>query len=393
MNKAVRILLAGASGRPAKPAYFYHQLAGMFKDLGFFRWCILVLNGMALSLLMASYAAPYLDPARYWYIALFGTGHFWLVIVNLAFALLWLMLRWKIALIPLLVLLVGFSYHLRVFSPISAEQQPPKDRQFKLMSYNVQLFKLYNWTHNKDIRNRMLDYIVSERCDVLCFQEYFYADKEYFNTTDTLLQIQPARHVHFEAGVVRNGNHYFGLATFSRFPIVGKGVIRFRQEKDRTNLAMYSDLLIGGDTLRVYNVHLASNHLNTREVDDMLGATEKTWKITRTWLRKLRNGYRLRARQVLQVSESIRKSPHPVVVCGDFNDVPVSYTYRVMSRGLKDAFVGSGKGLGATYNGRLPNLRIDYILHSPSLNAYNFTVVHKDFTDHFPVTCKIGWEE
>jgi len=352
---------------------------------------LLLANGIAWIGLLASYLSPYIDPSVHWYFALPGLAHFWLLLVNCGFVLAWLFLRWKFAVAGAVLLAVGYNCHVHVFSPFGSPSAPENnERSFRLMTYNVQLFKLYNWTKNKEIRNQMLEYIVSEKCDVLCLQEYFYADKQYFNTTDTLLQIQPATNHHFEAGIVRNGNHYFGLATFSRFPITGKGVIPFNQGKDHTNLAMYTDLLIHDDTIRVYNVHLASNHLDTKQVDDILEGSERSWITTRHWLRKLRQGYKLRSAQIRKISASIQASPYPVVVCGDFNDVPVSYTYRTLSKGLRDAFLGSGEGLGATYNGRLPNLRIDYILHSPGLSSHSFSVPHQGFTDHFPVVCTLS---
>lgn len=359
--------------------------------MGWFKWLLLLINAVCVGGLIAGYLSPFVSPASFWYLALAGLAYFWLLLLNLLFAVYWLFVRWKISVALWLILAAGYTYHVRVFSPYSNQRSPVKnEREVKVMTYNVQLFKLYNWTKNKDIRNQIISFLASENADILCMQEYFYADKSFFNTTDTLLQLLETKNYHFEPGVITEQNHYFGLATFSRFPIIRSEVFHFDHHNNRTNLAMYNDMIIYGDTVRVYNVHLASNHLNTKEVKDILEADQKSWGITKSWLKKLRNGYDLRVKQMKDITRSMRNSPHPLIVCGDFNDVPVSYTYREMSRGLKDAFTGSGKGLGATYNGNIPNLRIDYIFHDPAFRSHQFKVLHKNFTDHFPVTCKIS---
>jgi endonuclease/exonuclease/phosphatase family metal-dependent hydrolase len=89
------------------------------------------------------------------------------------------------------------------------------------------------------------------------------------------------------------------------------------------------------------------------------------------------------------VADHIESSPYPVIICGDFNDPPSSYTYNRISSRLKDAFVEAGSGLGNTYNGIIPLLRIDYILHSPQLNSGQFRVIEENFSDHFPITCQL----
>jgi len=81
-----------------------------------------------------------------------------------------------------------------------------------------------------------------------------------------------------------------------------------------------------------------------------------------------------------------------VIVCGDFNDTPVSYAYRKVRGNLKDAFIESGWGTSNTYNGELPSFRIDYILCDHKFTAQNY---HRDrvyYSDHFPIQCQIRVE-
>ncbi|MFW6224447.1 MAG: endonuclease/exonuclease/phosphatase family protein, partial [Bacteroidota bacterium] len=110
---------------------------------------------------------------------------------------------------------------------------------------------------------------------------------------------------------------------------------------------------------------------------------------------KLRHGFMERAQQVDFVSEHIHKSPHPVIVCGDFNDTPMSYAYHTMRNNLKDSFTEAGMGFGKTYGGRAPSYRIDYILHSPTINTLSHERLKVPYSDHFPVFARLilGSEE
>ena len=102
---------------------------------------------------------------------------------------------------------------------------------------------------------------------------------------------------------------------------------------------------------------------------------------------RLKYAFRKRAHQADVLSDHIHTSPYPVIVCGDFNDTPVSYTYHKIRGDLVDAFIESGRGIGNTYSGMFPSYRIDYILHSRNLRSGGFETVRVDYSDHFPVSC------
>jgi endonuclease/exonuclease/phosphatase family metal-dependent hydrolase len=361
---------------------------GITKNLGVFRWIWLIIHTGFSLLLAGSYISPYFTPFEHWYLAFLGINHMALLIINLLFTFSWLFLRPLLAIPFVVIIMIGASLHQRSF-PIHFSQDKRGKDAIKIMNWNVQLFKLYNWTHNKQLRDEMIEFISNENADIICFQEYFQASGDYFATTTILKEKLKAKNVHFSSGTKNHEGHEFGIATFSRFPIINTGTIRFENGSNKTNLAQYTDVLWNNDTVRIYNVHLASNHLNTNEVDEIMEANNKSWKITRKWFRKLRNGYKHRQNQVVQVRKHMDQCPYPMIVCGDMNDVPVSYTYKIISKRLTDAFVNSGNGLGATYNGRLPYLRIDYIFHDERFRSTAFDVIYKPFTDHFPIRCWI----
>jgi len=326
------------------------------------------------------YAAGFLKPDTYWYISILSLGYYFWLGLNIAFIVIWLFIKWKYMLGSFIVVALGFTFHSKM---IAVNIKRSGERPIRVMSYNVQLFKFYDWKKNEMQRDKILMFIDDNRADILCFQEYFQTKDNEFTTTEKLKNILPEHKVHFEAGVVKNSTQQYGVATFTKYPIINKGLITIDSTRDRTNLVIYTDMLIEHDTVRVYNVHLASNHLNTNEVDSM--ASEKSIFFVKKWMKKLKNGYNRRFNQVHILMSHLKKCRYPCIIAGDFNDVPLSYTYRMLTSDYKDAFIESGSGIGTTYNGNLPMLRIDYIFYSPHFGSTKFMIPEMKITDHYPI--------
>ena len=103
---------------------------------------------------------------------------------------------------------------------------------------------------------------------------------------------------------------------------------------------------------------------------------------------RLKNSFKIRGKEVDQIKEHMRESPYPIIVCGDFNDTPVSYAYRELSENKKDAFIESGNGIGGTFT-KIPNLRIDYIFYDKKFNSCRFNTHKENFSDHRAISCKV----
>lgn len=362
---------------------------------GLFQRILFVVNIIALLGLGLSYLALFISPEDFWMPAFFGLAYPVLLIINILFFCFWLIFRWKLALFSGILIAVGAVKMGDLFqwrqSPGIKQMSTwaEQDSTLKVLSFNVRLFDLYNWTSNKLTRNAIMDMLQRENADILCFQEFFYEDTGVFNTLDTLLELQPARYFHIEHSAHVKGVNHWGMATFSRFPIVGKGQIRFRDSTD--NISMYTDISAYGDTFRVYNLHLESIRFRREDYktlktitgdDDRSAGLEGPQRI----ISRMRRAFIRRARQTDVIRRHILLSPHPVIVCGDFNDTPASYTYHQISQGLHDAFRKSGTGMGTTYVGMVPFIRIDYILYSPEeLRPEYFQVIRKKLSDHYPV--------
>jgi endonuclease/exonuclease/phosphatase family metal-dependent hydrolase len=181
----------------------------------------------------------------------------------------------------------------------------------------------------------------------------------------------------------------------SKYPIIAKGDVMFDNFASTDNYCIFADIVKHGDTIRVYNIHLQSIKLQQEDYE-MFGATDAVPKEKKSTVRllidKLTIAYPARAQQALKVIEHMETSPYPVVVCGDFNDTPMSYVYNQFNQKLVDSFLETRFGLGITYAGRVPAGRIDYIFHDPRLQAQQFTIQKKAFSDHYAVSCEI-WKK
>ncbi|MEN8230827.1 MAG: endonuclease/exonuclease/phosphatase family protein [Bacteroidota bacterium] len=352
---------------------------------------VLVLNALAAAGLLMAYLAPVVNPSKVILPALFGLAYPFLLILNLIFLCYWLIQLKKEILISLIVILLGLN-HLNSLLPLNFKdakipQTSSPDRLFKTLSYNVRGFDIYHWTSDPGIKEEIFGFIEQQEPDILCFQEYHTSTRKGESHADLSKELKflPESAVFYTADQTnRNG---FGIATFSRYPIIKKSRIPFNTS---FNAAMYTDILFQSDTVRIFNIHLQS--INFRQEDYAFLDTVRL-KYTHQQIRGIRNigfqlkkAFALRAEQSAMIASYIKDSPHPVVVMGDFNDTPQSYAYRKIKKGMHDAFRVAGRGFGNTYAGELPSLRIDYIMYNNPMISHQFKRIKTDYSDHYPIT-------
>ena len=262
----------------------------------------------------------------------------------------------------------------------------------KVLSYNVRNFDLYNWSGNKQTKNKIFSFLRDEAADIVCLQEFFQGDSGYFETLDTVINATHSTDNHVKYTHTRKKNQHWGIATFSKYPIIFKGKVPFKYKSN--NICIFSDLKIGNDTVRIYNMHLQSISFGQsdykfiealKENNDTLDADDIGIG-SKNILRRIKRAFIKRAAQTEKILAHINSCKYPVIVCGDFNDTPFSYTYHAFVDKYEDSFMESGSGSGNTYIGNMPSYRIDYIIHSKLFTSSDFEVHPEELSDHYPVS-------
>jgi endonuclease/exonuclease/phosphatase family metal-dependent hydrolase len=348
-----------------------------------------ILSNLFLVLTYLNYLIP---PTISWFNSLIGLAYPIIVLVNIFFLFFWLLKKELFFLYSLIVLILGFYHHSRYLqiTPINTKIKG-QSKEIKVMSYNVRLFDLYNWTENKKTRDLIIQQIKKVNPDVICFQEYYYSSKLNFQTRDLIINELNMNYYHENFSHESKKDSKFGIATFSKFPIIESDFISF--ENDKSNQCIWTDINIDKDTLRVYNAHLGSIRFNYSDYKIIGGKGSPLWpyqqKPTRQIFKRLKLGFQKRQEQISLLIPQISKSPHKTIICSDINDTPLSYAYHQFDKYFTDSFTKSANGIEGTYIGNIPGLRIDYIWHSKELKSTNFTTHQEKLSDHKAISASI----
>jgi len=341
-------------------------------------------------------------------------------------ALYWLRRNWRVAVLPIVVLGLtwpqvqrGLALHIPLNEEVgtAGRRKSVKNEEFgaikiphssffiphsnevSLLSANVRIFNVY--AQLRDANNvsstGFIRWLAASPADVLCLQEYYnepggsQEDGSVFRSERALGRAS-GRHAFVSTTLTNRIGAEFGMAIFSRFVMVRRGVIPFGRLSQ--NHAMWADLARPAartgrgrpDTIRVFNVHLQSMAMADADIatatESRAGLRQKAPNL----LRRFRNGAVARGTQVDTLLARIARSPYPVLLAGDLNDPPYSYTYDQLADHLQNAWATVGLGPGFTYNGRLPCLRIDQQFAGPQWQVLGCRV-HREikWSDHFPV--------
>jgi endonuclease/exonuclease/phosphatase family metal-dependent hydrolase len=344
--------------------------------------------------LVFSYLSPYVHPKTIWFIPFFGLAYPIIILFNILLLIIWAFARSKWFFVVLVFIIFGGGLHFRFYSSPFGKNKIQNEKSIKILSYNVQNFDVYNVGFNKDFSNRdsIFAYLGREQADIVCFQEFYSQDeKQKFPTKDTLHAILKAEFFHDRMSFNRHFKNYWGVSMYSKYPMITKGYINFDDSSTTTNnFCIFADIVKHKDTFRIYNTHFQSIKFQTDDYklfgDSVYTGVEKS--NVRKMLEKLHFAYQSRANQALKVFEHMEQSPYPVLLCGDFNDTPLSYVYNIFYSKFIDAFRNSSSGIGKTYAGKVPAGRIDYIFHSKSVESSNFMIQNQIFSDHKAISCE-----
>jgi endonuclease/exonuclease/phosphatase family metal-dependent hydrolase len=350
--------------------------------------------------LLLAYLTPFVHPNTLKILPFFGLAYPIILLFTLLFLAVWIIVRSRMSILILFVLVIGGKLHFRMIALGSdPENQPLETEQLNILSYNVRLFDLYTSTNeNRTVnRDKIFAYLKDVNPDILCFQEFYHQDKPTkFITRDSIIQFLEIRDYHERYAHKHRGRQNFGVAILSKYPIISKGDLNFEaQSENDFNYCVFADIVKGNDTFRIYNVHLQSIRLQNDDYDLFeQGGTKAADKSTvRLLVDKLLIAYPKRAQQARRVMEHVETSPYPTIVCGDFNDTPMSYTYHQFNKKLTDSYRNTSMGIGATYAGRVPAGRIDYIFHSKDLESAGFSIQKEAHSDHRAISTRIFKQE
>jgi len=345
---------------------------------------------VAFSLLMTLLGSV-LSPETFILPSYFALAFPLIIVLNIGFVVFWALVRKWTFLLSLSLLFFSASqindtypFHLGKTEIVKAKHP------ISILTYNTMMSgKLVKHTERKP--NMVIQQILDTDADIVCLQEFEVSTQDIYLTHADMLQIfskYPYKHIWYKQTM---NTKRFGLATFSKYPIVNKQKIDYPSE---SNSSIFSDIVVNGVTIRVINNHLESNRLTEKDKSLPVRlkkkfSAENLSGLTLHFSKKLGTAYKLRAQQAETVAGVIADSPYKVIVCSDLNDVPTSYAYTQVKGKLKDAFSEIGTGFGWTFCERFYRFRIDFVFYDPAFSVVKFEVNPVKYSDHYPVVCHL----
>ena len=346
---------------------------------------ILLAITLSLSLaLIIAYLAPHVPPSLFGQFTIVGLFAPILYIMVMVCTLLWLIMRrWVLALISMVLLIPGL-FHFNDFFNLKVmfeEQKPENSRELTIMTHNVRGF--YNDNGNRKVQE-YVDYLaMNELPDIICLQE-FSREAQGISSLDTLFEGRYDRVYMSEA---EEGGEY-AVRTYSRYPIIRQGSVA----GEGRGTSHWCDIVYKQyDTIRIFNNHLYTMSISTDDTEDIArGKILQDGDRMRSIVNRIADNSSIRASHVDTLRYIIDNTPYRHIVCGDFNDTPMSYVYSLLSENLYDTFVESGNGYGYTFRPMRGMLRIDYILRSEGLESLGYAADESaTFSDHLPVYARL----
>lgn len=346
---------------------------------------LLYMVNIALALpLLVAYLAYYVDPELTTVVAFFGLAYPVLLLFNLLFVCYWALRFKRKILLSLVVIGIGAFHLTRTyrFDPGTTLANPGET--LKVMSFNVRMYNQYKWLKDDGVYDKIKALVAAEDPDILAIQEHFYG-KEIGDFGYPYQMDQ------------QEGKQKVGLVLFSKIPFKDSGEIHYGPgpNGEDAGRSLYVDLEYQGETLRVFNAHLAS--VGFKKEDYQLlehpndGSKEKLKNGVLKIVGQLHRAFEKRAHQVKILAQAVSNSPHPVLLLGDLNDTPQSFAYHQLNKELQDAYLTAGSGFQRTYaKGPIP-FRIDHVFSSDTLEALEYGVIPQALSDHYPVTATFHW--
>lgn len=284
-------------------------------------------------------------------------------------------------LLPLIAVIIGLPYS---FLSIGTNVPDKNLKGFSVLSYNVRVFNVYHHANNNfESSKKMIDWIRFDDSGIKCLQEFHNQNRSDIFQTKARLSDNGRYEAHIKPQTINHLGHEFGLAIFSKYPVINKGTVVFGKSNYNNN-AIYIDVIYNNDTVRVYNAHLESMSIDDNDITQ----NDNIKNIFSNIMERLKAGLSIRAIQVKELVDHMQNCPYPIILACDLNELPYSFVYRKIKTVLNNGFEKAGFGLGITYNGIIPFLRIDNQFSSNNIEITHFnTESGISYSDHFPIKC------
>ncbi|EKD32685.1 MAG: endonuclease/exonuclease/phosphatase [uncultured bacterium] len=363
MAKRIKVLKKEKKSRSPWPVALLFRLA-------------LVISAIAL---LISYFSLLINPSITTIPLFFGLYFVPILFVNIVLLVLGMIRRSAATWITFFILLPSVLFADR-FIRWGEASRGEEGISLKIMTYNVGMFDQKKGSDRIETLEGVARYVSSEDPSVVCFQEFYTSD-----TANIKTYFPDYPYINHRMFGLKSGNR-FGNLILSKYPILNYGRVPF---EGGTNLCIYIDIDHYGRTIRIYNTHLESHSISFTSLIKKMRKSERVSDDIIEVHDKVAGTFKKRSRQVDSLAAHLKSSKYPAIICGDFNDTPMSYTYHILSEGRKDTFRESGRGFSSTYSFLWPLLRIDYIFHPEGYWSLSHKNPKVRWSDHYPVISEI----
>mgnify|MGYP000889288026 CR=1 FL=1 len=355
---------------------------------------LMITNVIAALLFLLACIIPRINPQSWPLVSLIGLAFPFLMLIVLCFLICWLFIKRKWALVSAIAIVLGggqivnfFGFHFW-----SDFNETKKENQIRIASWNVARFIEMVKNNNKgsQTRYKMLQQIKQANADILCLQEFSSSiNPDWYNNIVAVSKGLDYPYYYFSHDW--DGDRLFnGSVIFSRYPIADTGLVRYPRPT-LPDALVFVDIQKDNEHIRVYTSHLQSNQFRPDDISKIeelkggkgfLGNAPYIFK-------KLATAIAHRGIQADLINDITDNSPHPLIFCGDLNDVPNSYIYNTVKGNLQDAFLQKGFGIGRTYSSISPTLRIDYIFADKRFKVEQFKRITTNYSDHYMIVADV----